>query len=59
MPWLFTVGVGIPTRPTMPRISASDSVAKIALPTPVSWRFARRPTSVNIRMACGDGCWAT
>ena len=53
VPWLLTVGVGMPTRPTMPRISASESVARIALPTPVSCRLARRPTSVNIRIACG------
>ena len=39
--------------PTMPRTSSSERVANSALPTPVSCRFARRPTSVNMRIACG------
>ena len=30
-----------------------------ALPTPVQCRCTRRPTSVNIRIAYGDGTWAT
>ena len=59
VPWLRTVGVGMPTRDTMPRIWSSVRVARMALPTPVSCRFARRPTSVNIRIAWGEGCWAT
>ncbi len=58
-PMLLAVGVGMPVRATMPRTTSSSSWARMALPTPVSWVWARRPTSVNMRMECRDGTWAT
>ena len=43
-----------------PAIGRADPCqARIALPTPVEWVCARWPTSVNIRIACGEGEWAT
>ena len=56
---LLGVGVGMPLRWMMPRTVSSSSWARIALPTPVAWVCARRPTSVNMRMECKDGTWAT
>ena len=34
-------------------------VARMALPTAVQCGFTRRPTSVNIRIECRPGAWAT
>ena len=50
---------GMPVRSSNARTSSSGSVDKIALPTPVQCGITNRPTSVNIRIDCGEGTWAT
>ena len=45
----------VAARAMIPRTAPSSSWARMALPTPVSWVWARRPTSVNIRIECREG----
>jgi hypothetical protein len=56
---LWSVRGGMPVRPSSARTSFSGMVDSIALPTPLQWAIASRPPSVNIRIARGDGTWAT
>ena len=54
-----SVRAGIPVRCSRAVTSSSDIVDMMALPTPVQCGMTKRPTSVNIRMARGEGTWAT
>ena len=54
-----SVCLGIPVRCSRSRTSDSGSWARIALPTAVQCGSTRRPTSVNMRIECRDGAWAT
>lgn len=56
---VFSVAAGMPVRARSARTSSAGVCARSALPTPVEWGRTRRPTSVNIRMECLDGTWAT
>ena len=57
--WEFSVAAGIPVRDTSARTASLGSCISKALPTPVQCGYTRRPTSVNMRIECGDGTWAT
>ena len=50
---------GMPVRPSSARTSSSGMVDSMALPTPVQCAITNRPTSVNIRIARGEGTCAT
>jgi hypothetical protein len=55
----FSVYVGMPVWLTSERTASLESWTRSALPTPVQWRYTRRPTSVNMRIECSDGTCAT
>ena len=56
---VFSVAAGIPVRDSSARTSSGGKEASNALPTPVECGSTRRPTSVNMRIECLDGTWAT
>ena len=56
---MCSVRGGMPVRSSSARTSSSGSVDNMALPTPVECGITNRPTSVNIRIDCGDGTCAT
>lgn len=56
---VLSVAAGMPVRPSRARTSSAGKLASSALPTPVECGRTRRPTSVNMRMECLDGTWAT
>ncbi len=56
---VFSVAAGMPVLASRARTSSGGVCARSALPTPVECGRTRRPTSVNMRMECLDGTWAT
>ena len=57
--WAFGVEVARPARATVWRTCPDVSVARMALPAAVSCSRATVPTSVTVRITCGDDWWAT
>lgn len=56
---VFSVAAGMPVRASSARTSSAGVFASRALPTPVECGSTRRPTSVNMRIECLEGTWAT
>ena len=52
------VRAGIPARSISWRTVADSTVESRAFPTPVQCSGTWAPTSVNIRIGCGEGTWA-